>query len=114
MSELDIYLIQLTQDSERQFSVEEEKISSSSGRIRLLGTRLSPGLREWIRDSGPYIIGLTGGSASGKSSVGKKLESIHDFQNVLISILTMVILALGWGVVDCDKLGHLAYSPGEQ
>ena len=20
---------------------------------------------------------------------------------------------MGWGVVDCDKLGHLAYSPGQ-
>ena len=22
-------------------------------------------------------------------------------------------LELGWGIVDCDKLGHLAYTPGQ-
>jgi len=94
LKELDIHLIDLAQDNYKQSSVEEDKISSSSGRIRLLGSRLSPALREWDK-SGPYIIGLTGGSASGKSSVGKKMEK------------------LGWGIVDCDKLGHMAYTPGQ-
>ena len=95
LNSLDIHLIDLAQDDNRQSSVEEEKISSSSGRMRLLGTRLRPAMRTWDREEGPYMIGLTGGSASGKSSVGRKLES------------------MGWGVVDCDKLGHLAYSPGQ-
>ena len=44
----------------------------------------------------PYIIGLTGGSCSGKSSVAKRLTSIDD---------RIVI-------VDCDKLGHEAYKCG--
>jgi len=96
LSQLDIELIDLAEDADRQLSIEEEKISSSSGRIRLLGTRLRPALRPWDREAGPYIIGLTGGSASGKSSVGRRLED------------------LGWGVVDCDKMGHLAYSPGQE
>ena len=96
LSQLDIELIDLAEDADRQLSIEEEKISSSSGRIRLLGTRLRPALRPWDREAGPYIIGLTGGSASGKSSVGRRLEE------------------LGWGVVDCDKMGHLAYSPGQE
>ena len=73
---------------------EEEKISSSSGRTRLLGTRLQPARKVWDQSSGPYIIGLTGGSASGKSSICRKLEQ------------------LGAGVIDCDKLGHAAYIPG--
>ena len=41
------------------------------------------------------MIGLTGGSASGKSSVGRRLETV------------------GWGVVDCDKPGHMAYTPDQ-
>ena len=44
--------------------------------------------------SKPYVIGLTGGSASGKSSIARYLEDI------------------GAGIIDCDKLGHQAYEPG--
>lgn len=43
----------------------------------------------------PYIIGLTGGSGSGKSSIAKQLE------------------ALGAVQIDCDKLGHEVYQPGQ-
>lgn len=43
----------------------------------------------------PYIIGLTGGSGSGKSSIARQLE------------------ALGAVRIDCDKLGHEVYQPGE-
>jgi len=50
--------------------------------------------KEWDPSKGPYLIGLTGGSASGKSSVGKRFQD------------------LGAGLVDCDKLGHAAYLPG--
>ena len=95
LSELDIVLISMAEDPGRLEGVEEEKISSSSGRIRLLGSRLQPSLRSWDRETGPFLIGLTGGSASGKSSVGRRLAG------------------LGWGVVDCDKLGHKAYTPGQ-
>ena len=81
---------------DKKAGVEEEKISSSSGRIRLLGSNLRPARTDsWDRESGPYLIGLTGGSASGKSSVGARMAG------------------LGWGVVDCDKLGHRAYTPGQ-
>ncbi|XP_065839572.1 bifunctional coenzyme A synthase-like isoform X2 [Oscarella lobularis] len=41
-----------------------------------------------------YVIGLTGGTGSGKTSLGKKFSS------------------LGVPVIDCDQLGHEAYSPG--
>ena len=40
------------------------------------------------------MIGLTGGSGSGKSSIAKQLE------------------ALGAARIDCDKLGHDVYQPG--
>ena len=95
LAQLDTVLINMAEDAGRLEGVEEEKISSSSGRIRLLGSRLQPPLRSWQRDSGPYLVGLTGGSASGKTSVGRRLERA------------------GWGVVDCDKLGHQAYTPGQ-
>lgn len=35
----------------------------------------------------PYVIGLTGGTGSGKSSIARRLEK------------------LGAGIIDCDKLG---------
>lgn len=43
----------------------------------------------------PYIIGLTGGIASGKSSIGRRLEE------------------LGAGHIDCDSLAHTLYRKGE-
>ncbi len=53
--------------------VEEEKISSSSGRIRLLGETLRPPINQWEKGQ-PYVIGMIGTSAGGKSSIGKRLE----------------------------------------
>ena len=83
---LDIHLIKLVDDSCHDLvQLEETKISSSNQRIRLLGEPLSPPLKDVSK---PYVIGLTGGSASGKSSIARHLET------------------LGAGVIDCDKLGH--------
>lgn len=50
-----------------------------------MGSELPPGL---------YVIGLTGISGSGKSSVAQRLKD------------------LGAYVIDCDQLGHRAYAPG--
>ena len=44
----------------------------------------------------PYVIGLTGGIASGKSSIAEKLER------------------LGAGHVNCDKIAHDLYEPGKE
>jgi len=89
---LDIHLIKLVDDSCHDLvQLEETKISSSNKRIRLLGEPLRPPLKAVSK---PYVIGLTGGSASGKSSIARHLEN------------------LGAGVIDCDKLGHRAYEPG--
>ena len=84
-SPLKIHLIKLVEDGCHDGSqLEELKISSSNKRIRLLGEELRP-----PRSFGkPYVIGLTGASASGKSNIAKYLET------------------LGAGVIDCDKLGH--------
>ena len=43
---------------------------------------------------GPYLIGLTGGIASGKSAILKRLSN------------------KGACTIDCDKLGHEAYKTG--
>ncbi|XP_066249367.1 bifunctional coenzyme A synthase [Euwallacea similis] len=69
---------------------EEAKVSSSNLRLRLLGTLLKPVEKKNIPNK-PYIIGLTGGIASGKSGV------ISHLQN------------LGVPIIDCDKLGHQMY-----
>lgn len=42
----------------------------------------------------PYVIGLTGGSGSGKSSIARRLEG------------------LGAVRIDADQLGHETYRPG--
>ncbi|XP_029158217.1 bifunctional coenzyme A synthase [Nylanderia fulva] len=93
LSKLDIYTVELALD-ECYNDIEESKISSSNHRIRLLGTRLqAPRIND--KPLKPYIIGLTGGIASGKSSVAEKLEK------------------LGAGLVNCDKLAHDLYLPGK-
>ncbi|XP_073428426.1 bifunctional coenzyme A synthase isoform X1 [Dendrobates tinctorius] len=92
LDELTIHEIQLITDPKHSEN-EEEKISSSSFRNRLLGALLkTPAVNPSI-PSRPYIIGLTGGSGSGKSSIAQRLEK------------------LGAALIDCDKLGHQSYKP---
>ncbi|XP_012224909.1 bifunctional coenzyme A synthase [Linepithema humile] len=93
LSALDICVVELAAD-ECHNEYEEAKISSSNHRIRLLGTRLrAPRIND--KALKPYIIGLTGGIASGKSSVAEKLQN------------------LGAGLVNCDKIAHDLYLPGK-
>jgi len=76
----------------------EDKISSSDLRIAELGNFRGQ-LSEWSRrtpPSQPYVIGLTGGIATGKSTLIGALKQ------------------RGVAVLDCDKLGHEAYLPGTQ
>ncbi|XP_058800308.1 bifunctional coenzyme A synthase-like [Phymastichus coffea] len=92
LNSLDIYVVKLVEDANHT-EHEETKISSSNNRIRLLGTRLkTPNLDG--KAILPYIIGLTGGIASGKSSVANKLQN------------------LGAGLINCDLLAHSLYAPG--
>uniref|UniRef100_A0A087XVC3 Bifunctional coenzyme A synthase n=1 Tax=Poecilia formosa TaxID=48698 RepID=A0A087XVC3_POEFO len=88
-----LHEIQVLKDAHRN-EIEEEKISSSSLRSRLLGTLLNPPKGSPHLPPTPYVIGLTGSSGSGKSSVAKQLE------------------VLGAVRIDCDKLGHEVYQPG--
>ncbi|XP_050294400.1 bifunctional coenzyme A synthase-like isoform X2 [Anthonomus grandis grandis] len=70
---------------------EELKVSSSNYRLRLLGELVKPVEKKCIPNK-PYIIGLTGGIASGKSGIVSHLKNL----NV--------------EVIDCDKLGHKMYT----
>ncbi|KAG7227968.1 hypothetical protein INR49_005589 [Caranx melampygus] len=88
-----LHEIQLLKDAHHT-ETEEEKISSSSLRSRLLGTLLTPRKDTSHLPPLPYVIGLTGGSGSGKSSIARQLE------------------ALGAVRIDCDKLGHEVYQLG--
>ena len=63
-----------------------------AGRVGLLGTLLKPVLTPKSNDR-PYIIGITGMLASGKSSVCRRLETLGAYR------------------LDADKLGHFAYVP---
>ncbi|VDN43764.1 unnamed protein product [Gongylonema pulchrum] len=72
--------------------LKETKLSSSTRRHALLGTFLKPLKLE--RFPRPFVIGLTGGIASGKTSAAKFLA-----QN-------------NCEVIDCDKLAHELYRKG--
>lgn len=74
---------------------EEKKISSSTARMRLLGTLLKPVKVNNKIPSRPYVIGLTGGIASGKSGVSNWFEE------------------LGALVIDADLIGHGIYKKGK-
>ncbi|TSL82562.1 Bifunctional coenzyme A synthase [Bagarius yarrelli] len=93
LTELVLYEIPLIKDTHRA-DIEEEKISSSSLRTRLLGTLLVPPAPGAALPELPYVIGLTGGSGSGKSSIARRLEG------------------LGAARIDADQLGHDTYRPG--
>ncbi|NXJ69657.1 COASY synthase, partial [Rostratula benghalensis] len=93
LPELALYEILLMKDPNHGQN-EEEKISSSSLRQRLLGTLLRPPRQDPALPSRPYVIGLTGGTGSGKTSIAKLLGHLGAF------------------CIDADKLGHAVYVPG--
>ncbi|XP_014814554.1 PREDICTED: bifunctional coenzyme A synthase [Calidris pugnax] len=93
LPELALYEILLMKDPDHGQN-EEEKISSSSLRQRLLGTLLRPPRQDPSLPSRPYVIGLTGGTGSGKTSIARLLGHLGAF------------------LIDADKLGHAVYVPG--
>ncbi|XP_055910640.1 bifunctional coenzyme A synthase [Eupeodes corollae] len=94
LKKLDIFCIDMVEDYSDD-GVKELKISSSNTRIDLLGTRIKPKKPREHLPREPYIIGLTGGIASGKSKMAQRLH------------------ALGAYVMDCDKIAHEIYEPGQ-
>ncbi|XP_011379504.1 bifunctional coenzyme A synthase isoform X4 [Pteropus vampyrus] len=93
LEELALYQIQLLKDLDHKEN-EEDKVSSSSFRQRMLGNLLRPPYKRPELPSCLYVIGLTGISGSGKSSIAQRLKGLGAF------------------VIDSDQLGHRAYAPG--
>ncbi|CAH0563565.1 unnamed protein product [Brassicogethes aeneus] len=91
---LEVKLIELI-DEPNPNPIEEAKISSSTHRIRLLGTVINPIKNNEKIPQKPYIIGLTGGIASGKTNISKNLKE------------------LGAEIINCDLIAHDVYKAGK-
>ncbi|XP_031548868.1 bifunctional coenzyme A synthase-like [Actinia tenebrosa] len=102
LQDLEAHVIDIVTEETAMFtpgkSDDAEKMSSTIERHKLLGKLLRPvkSIPRKRSSERPYIIGLTGGIASGKSAISKRLEK------------------LGAAVINCDLLGHLAYAPGKK
>lgn len=94
LSELKIHCIDVI-ELETDLDIKELKISSSNQRMDLLGTRIKEPIITVNHLPRPYVIGLIGGIASGKSVMSARLE------------------VFGAKIIDCDKLAHNLYEPSE-
>lgn len=92
LKELKIHCIDLIELDTNEEG-KERKISSSNKRMDLLGTRLREPTPKPHLPNYPYIIGLIGGIASGKSIISQHFKK------------------LGATVINCDKLAHEIYEP---
>lgn len=95
LPELDIFCIEVVETDDCQDEIKECKVSSSNKRIDMLGTRLRAPVKRDNIPKEPYIIGMTGGIGSGKSRICERFQ------------------AMGAYVIDCDKVAHDIYEPGQ-
>lgn len=95
MNELEIYSIPLV-EIKQVLKEKEKKVSSSNQRMDILGSQFKDPFPRPNLPQRPYIIGLIGGIASGKSKMTERFDK------------------LGAGIIDCDKLAHSLYEPGEE
>uniref|UniRef100_A0A0N4ZFU2 CTP_transf_like domain-containing protein n=1 Tax=Parastrongyloides trichosuri TaxID=131310 RepID=A0A0N4ZFU2_PARTI len=93
LSILETYVIPLIEGSDE--ILQESKLSSSAKRRALLGKVIKKPIQKDIPSS-PYVIGITGGIASGKSTIARFLET----KNIQ--------------VIDCDKIAHVLYEESEE
>lgn len=92
MSEMETIVVDLVDEADSR-----TKLSSTTLRLQELA-KFRGSEEGWSRRSPsefPYTVGLTGGIACGKSTVGKAIAA-----------------ELNTPVIDCDLLGHEAYLPG--
>lgn len=94
--ELAVHVVDLIQDTnktneEAMKRLREKKVSSSLLRVQKLGTIMNPPIPNNNIPKHPYLIGLTGGIASGKTAIGRYLET------------------KGFGYINYDLLGHKTY-----
>lgn len=95
LRELKIHCIDLV-EFEPDVDVKEPKVSSTNTRMDLLGMRIRQPLAHSNLPLKPYTISLVGSIASGKSVMSERLEK------------------LGAKVINCDKMAHELYEPGEE
>lgn len=93
--ELEIHSIPLV-EIKQVLKEKEKKVSSSNQRMDMLGSQFKEPFPRPNLLPRPYIIGLIGGIASGKSKMTERFQK------------------MGAGVIDCDKLAHSLYEPGEE
>jgi phosphopantetheine adenylyltransferase / dephospho-CoA kinase len=93
--DLEIYSIPLVEIKE-VIKEKEKKVSSSNQRMDILGSQFKEPFPRPALPTRPYIIGMIGGIASGKSKMTERFQK------------------MGAGVIDCDKLAHNLYEPGEE
>lgn len=86
--------VPLLPEANKSDDVEEDKISSSNNRLRLLGALIKPPTLKDHLPKTPYVIGLSGGIASGKSSISTYLKNY------------------GAGIINADLLAHKVYDVG--
>uniref|UniRef100_A0A0R3RRY8 CTP_transf_like domain-containing protein n=1 Tax=Elaeophora elaphi TaxID=1147741 RepID=A0A0R3RRY8_9BILA len=96
--------------------MEEYKLSSSTRRRALLGTFLKP--LKFEKFPRPFVIGLTGGIASGKTNVISCDKLVHDLYEKG-SVMTNIAATFGDhivkdGVVDRKKLGTIVFADREK
>lgn len=94
--ELEIFSIPLVEIKEAIIKEKENKVSSSNQRMDILGSQFKEPHPRPHLPKFPYVIGLIGGIASGKSKMSERFKN------------------MGAGVIDCDKLAHALYEPGEK
>ncbi|XP_037813258.1 bifunctional coenzyme A synthase [Lucilia sericata] len=94
LNTLDIFCIDLVEATDKG-GPKEHKVSSSNTRIDILGTRWRQPEPKPHLPAEPYIVGLTGGIASGKSKMAQRFAN------------------MGAYVMDCDKIAHEIYEPGQ-
>lgn len=95
--ELRVHVVDLLQEKDPSLDeamnrLHEKKVSSSIMRLDKLGTILKPPIPKPHLPKRPYLIGLTGGVASGKSALGEYLKSV------------------GFGYISYDLMGHMTYA----
>ena len=61
-----------------------DQVSSSTTRIRLLGGRLSPALRDWMPECGPYMV-------------RRKDKSVHDSVHRSVQGSPSMTRLIRWG-----------------
>uniref|UniRef100_A0A1I7XE93 Dephospho-CoA kinase n=1 Tax=Heterorhabditis bacteriophora TaxID=37862 RepID=A0A1I7XE93_HETBA len=75
----------------------------------ILGTLLKAPNIHKERSIRPYILGLCGGIASGKSNIARILSEQPGFEVNSFHYLLSKLFILNLQVIDCDKLAHSCY-----